>query len=105
LQFHQRYNPNLIDDHCQEMRDQLKLRHLKARRITSVVAQNRRMSMGVVPSMPVPEELAQPRRKIISGSFTHNISLFYHQIDRRKSEYQHYVITMFFKNPEKVLCF
>lgn len=62
--FHQRYNPNLIDDHCQEMSDQLKRRHLKARRITSMVAQGRRMTMGVVPSSPVPEEFARPRRMI-----------------------------------------
>ncbi|XP_023714709.1 Na(+)/H(+) exchanger beta isoform X2 [Cryptotermes secundus] len=62
--FHQRYNPNLIDDHCQEMRDQLKLRHLKARRITSMVAQHRRMSMGSVPSSPMAEEFSWPRRKI-----------------------------------------
>jgi hypothetical protein len=67
LQFHQRYNPNLIDDHCQEMSDQLKRRHLKARRITSMVAQGRRMTMGVVPSSPVPEEFARPRRMIETG--------------------------------------
>jgi hypothetical protein len=67
LQFHQRYNPNLIDDHCQEMRDQLKLRHLKARRITSMVAQKRRMSIDSVPSMPVVEEFVRPRRKIEFG--------------------------------------
>jgi hypothetical protein len=67
LQFHQRYNPNLINDHCQEMRDQLKLRHLKARRITSIVAQSRRMSMSGVNSTSVPEEFARPRSKIESG--------------------------------------
>jgi hypothetical protein len=67
LQYHHRYNPNLIDDHNQEMRDQLKLRHVKARRITSMVAQRRRMTMGVVPATPVPEEFAQPRRMIESG--------------------------------------
>jgi hypothetical protein len=67
FQFHQSYNPNLIDDHCQEMRDQLKLRHLKARRITSMVAQHRRMSMGSVPSTPMAEEFSQPRRKIEFG--------------------------------------
>jgi hypothetical protein len=67
FQFHQRYNPNLIDDHCQEMRDQLKLRHLKARRITSMVAQSRRVSMDSVPSMPTGLEFARPRRRIEFG--------------------------------------
>jgi len=64
--FHQRYNPNLINDHCQEMRDQLKLRHLKARRITSIVAHRRRMTMSGVQSTSVPEEFARPRSKIES---------------------------------------
>ena len=67
LQFHQRYNPNLINDHCQEMRDQLKLRHMKARRITSIVAQRRRMTMSGVQSTSVPEEFARQRSKIESG--------------------------------------
>jgi hypothetical protein len=49
------------------MRDQLKQRHLKARRITSMVAQNRRMSVDSVPSVPVAEEFARPRRKIEFG--------------------------------------
>nr|BAU68126.1 NHE6/7 [Nasutitermes takasagoensis] len=64
--FHQRYNPNLIDDHCQEMRDQLKLRHLKACRITSIVAQRRRMTMNGVHSTSLPDEFARPRSKIES---------------------------------------
>ncbi|XP_069692630.1 Na(+)/H(+) exchanger beta-like isoform X1 [Periplaneta americana] len=62
--FHQRYNPNLIDDHCQELREQLKLRHLKAFRMTSMAAmtQPRRQSADMV----LPEEFARPRRQIHS---------------------------------------
>lgn len=66
--FHQRYNRNLIEDHCQELNEQLRLRHLKACRMTSMaaVAQQRRKSAESVPEMPLPEEFAKPRRQIHS---------------------------------------
>ena len=40
FQFHQRYNPNLIDDDDQELSAHLKIRHERSRKISEVVLQN-----------------------------------------------------------------
>ncbi|PSN40592.1 hypothetical protein C0J52_10367 [Blattella germanica] len=66
--FHQIYNPNLVDDHCQELRDQLRLRHLKARRIAGAASQLRRQ-ISEIPGDVFLEEFDRPRRQIHSGLY------------------------------------
>ena len=56
FQFHQRYNPNLIDDDDQEMESLLKKRHARARKISEIVLQNQEMFRPGSPGSVVSEE-------------------------------------------------
>ncbi|XP_067002933.2 probable Na(+)/H(+) antiporter nhx-9 [Anabrus simplex] len=65
---HERYNPNLIDDDCQELNEHLERRLLRARHITHIAAINNRMSAmsDPAPSPRLGEEFDWPKRQIQS---------------------------------------
>ncbi|GLG96103.1 Sodium/hydrogen exchanger, partial [Gryllus bimaculatus] len=64
---HERYNPNLIADECQELQEHLERRHITARRITQLAAFQRLSAMSdPVASPQIGDEFQWPKRQIHS---------------------------------------